>query len=87
MAKFVNQIFVLLLVGGLARMFMQSQSHTRLENEHRRLAVMHGELDIKDSNKYLVTRVDTGDPMQFLSNLVRLLARLFDLSLRFLQCC
>jgi len=65
MAKFVNFVLLLLFVGLVARMIVNSRELASVEKEHRRLVAMHGELEIKDTSKYLVTSVDTGDPMDF----------------------
>ena len=66
MTRFVNLLLLLAIVAGAVNLVRLQQQYTALDAEHRQLADRYGALDVKDPAKYLVTRIETGDPTHFL---------------------
>jgi hypothetical protein len=64
--RFINLLLLLAIVAGAVNLVRLQRQHAALDVEHRRLAERYGTLDVKDSAKYLVTRIETGDPTHFL---------------------
>jgi hypothetical protein len=64
--RFVNLLLLIAIVVGAVNLVRLRQQHAALDDEHRRLADRYGALDVKDPAKYLVTRIETGDPTHFL---------------------
>ncbi|NND96049.1 MAG: hypothetical protein HKN47_01830 [Pirellulaceae bacterium] len=66
MTRILNTLLILVIVIGMVTWVRQRQSIGHQEREYQRLAANYGVLDVQDSKKFLVTRIDTDDPMHFL---------------------
>ena len=65
MARILNILLAIAILCGVVLLVKRTSKLSELRAEHDRLAVEFGALDVKDPSKYLITRVETGDPMHF----------------------
>ena len=66
MARVFNVLFVVAILCGVVLLVNRTSKLNLLRAEHARLSAEFGVLDVKDPSKYLVTRIETDDPMHFL---------------------
>jgi hypothetical protein len=64
--RLLNVLFLFLISAGLVRLMTRNQVFRHFTVENQRLAAKVGELDVKDPSKYLIKRLATDDPMEFL---------------------
>jgi hypothetical protein len=66
MTRIINCLLLVSALAGLVMLVRQRQTLEVVREKHDRLAAKYGVLDVKDPSKYLITRIDTGDPSHFL---------------------
>ncbi len=66
MTRFVNTILLLAIIAGIYVLLRDHDTLAEVRTRRDQLAAKYGELKVKDTDKYLITRIDTGDPAHFL---------------------
>ncbi|MFK8112828.1 MAG: hypothetical protein AB8B91_11530 [Rubripirellula sp.] len=66
MTRMVNAGLLLAFVVGLYGLVRERETLARVRSERDDLAIKYGMLEIKDAKKYMITRVETGDPAHLL---------------------
>lgn len=66
MKRIIDLVLIAAILVGIFQLFRLRQELHVLETEHSRLAALYGMLDVRDPSKFLVTRIETGDPFHFL---------------------
>ena len=66
MARVFNVLFVVAILCGVVLLVNRTSKLNVLRAEHARLSAEFGVLDVRDPSKFLVTRIETDDPMHFL---------------------
>ena len=66
MTKFLNTILILIILVAGAKLVMQGREYRTLAQERKQLVEKLDGFYVRDSSKYLVQAVDTGDPMLFM---------------------
>ena len=66
MTKFLNAILILIILIFGAKLVMRGQEYRTLARERSELLEKLDGFRVRDSSKYLVQAVDTGDPMLFM---------------------
>lgn len=66
MTRIINTLLIVVALAGLAKLSHQRQEFHYLKKRHDRLADKYGVLDVQDSSKYIVRRLETADPKHFL---------------------
>jgi len=64
--RVLKGLLVLILIVGLVRLAILRSELSELSEEYERLAKNYGALDVRDPSKFLITHVETGDPLHFL---------------------
>ena len=66
MARIFNILLVIAILCGVVLLVKRTSKLKVLRAEHSRLSADYGVLDVKDPSKFLITRIETNDPMHFL---------------------
>lgn len=66
MTRLINLLLVVVIIAGIVRLRRQQRELAEVTAEHGRLAAMYGALPVKDPSKYLITRIETGEPRHYL---------------------
>lgn len=66
MSRVFNYLLLIAILCGVVLLGVRSRVLANLKKEHSRLSGEFGVLDVKDSSKFLITRIETDDPMHFL---------------------
>ena len=66
MTRFFNLLLIAATAVALVLLVDKRKELAEVRSEYKRLAADYGVLDVQDPSKYVVTRIDTGDPHHFL---------------------
>ena len=66
MSRILNILLVIAILCGAVLLVKRTSELNVLRAEHSRLSAEYGVLDVKDPSKFLITRIETNDPMHFL---------------------
>jgi hypothetical protein len=66
MTRFINVLLIVLALVGMTRLLRERQTLSELKRRHAPLAATYGVLEVTDPSKYVVQRLETGDPQHFL---------------------